>query len=581
MSKKLIIGVAALIALIAGLAGAALIKPQDSTGSGAAAAGQDLAAATQKLGAGDFSGAAAILEKITAADPTNAAAWRFLGFADLKQKRYADARAAYAKLLSLQPDSPVALYNTGVAYALEGNKDAAFQWLAKAKATKKIDMTQIQADDDLASLAKDPRFAALLPKPEEFAHPFLASENVRVLREWDGEAMGDQFGWIARSLGDVDGDGVQDFVTSAPGSSAGGKDAGRVYVYSTKTGKLLWKADGAAGDELGTGVELAGDVNKDGVPDVVAGAPGGGRAYVYSGRDGRVLLTLNAESKNDTFGRHCSFAGDVDGDGYDDVIIGAPTNAAGGKDAGRAYVFSGKDGHRLATFTGERAGDQFGSTVAGYTRGGHMFLLVGSPMAGPRHTGRVYVYDRLDAKPRFVLESDATGARFGYMFMSVPGDVDGDGVPDLYATDFSNAAKGPWTGRAYVFSGKTGANLFTLTGETAGEGFGIGPAVAGDVDGDGRPDLIVGAWQYAGAAVSGGRAYLYSGRDGKLLKTYTCRIPGDTFGFDAVGMGDTDGDGTVDLLITSAWSGIKGNHSGRVFLISSGVRKASGKTAAK
>ena len=92
------------------------------------------------------------------------------------------------------------------------------------------------------------------------------------------------------------------------------------------------------------------------------------------------------------------------------------------------------------------------------------------------------------------------------------------------------------------------------------------------MDGDGRPDLIVGAWQYAGAAVSGGRAYLYSGRDGKLLKTYTCRIPGDTFGFDAVTLGDVDGDRSADFLITSAWSGISGFHSGRIFVISSGVR---------
>jgi hypothetical protein len=575
MSKKLIVATAA-IALFAGFAAAALISPQGST---APKPDQDLAAAQRKLGAGDFAGASADLEKITAADPKNQAAWRFLGFAYLKQKRYADARTAYGKLLALQPDSPVALYNTGVSFAMEGHRDPAFEWLQKAKATKKIDMTQIEADDDLKPLAGDPRFAALLPKPEEFANPFVASDDVRVLREWDGEAMGDQFGWIARGIGDVDGDGVEDFVTSAPDHSATAKNAGRVYVYSTKTGKLLWKADGAAAeDELGTGVELAGDTNKDGVPDVVASAPGGGKAYVYSGRDGRVLLTLSAESKDDMFGRHVSYAGDVDGDGYDDVIVGAPSNAAGGKDAGRAYVFSGRDGHRLIAWTGERAGDQFGSTVAGYRRDGRTFLLVGAPMAGPRKTGRVYVYDRLDAKPRFVLESDETGARFGYMFMSVPGDLDGDGVPDLYATDFSNAAKGPSTGRAYAFSGKTGAKLLTLTGEGAGEGFGIGPAAAGDVDGDGRPDLIVGAWQYAGAAVSAGRAYLYSGRDGKLMKTYTCRIPGDTFGFDAVGLGDTDGDGTVDLLITSAWSGIKGNHSGRVFLISSGVRKA-GKTA--
>jgi hypothetical protein len=104
-----------------------------------------------------------------------------------------------------------------------------------------------------------------------------------------------------------------------------------------------------------------------------------------------------------------------------------------------------------------------------------------------------------------------------------------------------------------------------------GEGFGTSPSVAGDVDGDGRDDLIVGAWQYGRVAESAGRAYLYSGRDGRLLRTFTCRTPGDTFGFDAVGLGDVDGDGTVDLLITSGWSGASGHHSGRVFVISSGV----------
>ena len=99
------------------------------------------------------------------------------------------------------------------------------------------------------------------------------------------------------------------------------------------------------------------------------------------------------------------------------------------------------------------------------------------------------------------------------------------------------------------------------------------PSNAGDVDGDGHADLIVGAWQYAGAAVSGGRAYLYSGKDGHLLKTFTCRTPGDTFGFDSVSMGDIDHDGTMDFLITSAWSAVHRFHSGRMFIVSSGIRK--------
>ncbi|MBV9434744.1 MAG: FG-GAP repeat protein, partial [Acidobacteria bacterium] len=95
--------------------------------------------------------------------------------------------------------------------------------------------------------------------------------------------------------------------------------------------------------------------------------------------------------------------------------------------------------------------------------------------------------------------------------------------------------------------------------------------IAGDVDGDGHADLIVGSWQYSFAAIGGGRAYLYSGKDGHLIRTYTCRTPGDTFGFDAVSMGDVSGNGMSALLITSGWSGVHGFHSGRVFLISSGV----------
>jgi hypothetical protein len=560
MSKNLI---AVCLSLLAGT-----LAAHNSPGSGA-----EVASAQAKIASGDFAGATAILEKVVAADPKNQVAWRFLGFTYLKQKKVAESRGAYEKLLELSPNTPQAFYNIGVGYVMEGNKDAAFEWLGKAKATKRLDMTQIQVDEDLKPIANDPRFAALLPQPADFEKPFVDSEKVVLLREWNGEAQGDQFGWIARNLGDVDGDGVADVVTSAPSHATGGKDAGRVYVYSTKSGKLLWKVDGAAADELGTGVERAGDTNKDGVPDVVASAPGGGKAYVYSGRDGKVLLTLTAENKPDNFGRHASFAGDPDGDGYDDVIIGAPSNGAGGKDAGRAYVFSGKDGRKLITWTGERAGDAFGSTVAGYTDGKTKLLLVGAPKSGPRNTGRVYVYEGLAAKPKFVIDSDETGNALGYMFLSVPGDFDADGVADIFSTDFNNTARGLSTGRAYVHSGKTGKVLLTMTGETQGEAFGVGPATTGDVDGDGRPDLIIGAWQYAGAAVSGGRAYLYSGRDGKVLKTYTCRIPGDTFGFDAIGMGDTDGDGTVDLLITSGWSGVKGNHSGRVLLISSGVQK--------
>jgi len=526
-----------------------------------------LAAAMARMQAKDPAGAAKILEALTEREPKNGRAWRALANAQQALRDYDLAAAALQRALEVDPSVPAPLYTLGVVRALQGHTDEAFDCLGKARDSHKIDMTQIDFDPALQKLKVDPRFAGLHPVPKDFAEPFV--EPVKILHEWDGEAANDQFGWIARNILDVDGDGVPDFVTSAPTHGSSGSNAGRIYVYSTKSRKLLWSADGAAGDQLGTGVEGAGDTNKDGIPDVIASSPGGGKAFVYSGRDGKVLLSFVAEQAGDQFGQHASGAGDVDGDGYADVIVGAPAHGAG-----RAYVYSGKDGHVLLTLSGEAPGDQFGSTVAGRSHGAQFLLVVGAGAGGEQHKGRTYVYDSLEPKPKFTIDSDATGAALGGMFVSIPGDVDGDGNPDVYASDWQNSALGPMTGRVYVHSGKDGKRLFALTGEAQGEGFGTSPSIAGDVDGDGHADLIVGAWQFSGAAVGAGKAYLYSGANGNVLATYTCKTPGDTFGFDAVTLGDTDGDGTADFLITSGWSGVQGFHSGRVFLISSGIKKA-------
>lgn len=528
-------------------------------------------AALARIAANDPAGAAAILEAVTSAEPRNGRAWRNLGQVRQQLKQYEKAQQAYVQALVVEPEMPMPYFNLGVVAALAGRPDEAFDWLAKARASKRIDMTQMDSAPALASLKLDPRYAALLPTAADFEHPFV--EDVTVLREWRGEHSGDQFGWIARNIGDVDGDGVPDIVTSAPSNGAAGTQAGRVYVYSTKTSQLLWKADGKAKDSLGSGIEAAGDTNKDGIPDVIASAPGGDYAVVYSGRDGKILLTLTAGEHGDQFGTHASGVGDVNGDGYADVIVGAPNNNTGGPQSGRAYVFSGKDGKILLTLTGEKSGDNFGSAVAGYTDKTHKFIIIGAGKGGPGKTGRVYVYRGLTDTPAFVIDSDTDGNALGAMFVSVLGDVDGDGVPDIYGSDWSNGAAGSRQGRVYVHSGKDGHRLFTLSGQTPGEGFGTSPSPAGDVDGDGHADLIVGAWQYSGAAIGGGRAYLYSGKDGHLIRTFTCKTPGDTFGFDAVTMGDINHDGQDDFLITSGWSAVNGFHTGRVFIISSGVKK--------
>jgi hypothetical protein len=565
--------------LLQGLALATLaIASAAASGEAARDQAKSLALATDALQNGKFREAIQLLSPAMPALATDASAWRSLGFAHLKLHESKEAQAAYAKSLALEPANVQPLFYLGVACAQIGEAEQAFGWFAKAKATRRVDMTQLAVEPDLAALRSDARYAALLPRPEEFADPFV--EPVRIIREWDGEAAGDQFGWIARSVGDVDGDGAPDFVTSAPTRNIQGENAGRVYVYSGRTGNLLWSVDGKPGDELGSGIESAGDVDGDGIPDVVASAPGSDTAYVYSGRDGHVLLTFHGEAKGDRFGEHVASAGDFNQDGHADIIIGAPGNSAGGKGAGRAYVYSGKDGHSLLTLTGARAGDAFGSSVGGFANSQHRFLIVGAPGAGRRKNGRVYVYKDLSPHPAFVIDAAPTGVALGAMFVSVLGDVDGDGVPDIFASDWSDGSKGPRTGRIYVHSGRTGQRLYTLNGETAGDGFGTTQSTAGDVNGDGRADLIVGSWQYGGAAQSGGRAYLFNGPTGRLLRTYTSRIPGDTFGFDAVGLGIPECGGEAQLLITAGWSGIHGFHSGRIFLIASGIPVACGEPRA-
>ena len=512
----------------------------------------------------DPAAAAKILEGVTAREPGNARAWRLLGVARHQARDYQRAIEAYQQALAIQPD-PAATYNIGASYARLSDSDRAFDWLAKARATKQVDMSYLLVDPDFASLKDDPRVPALLPSKADFANPFV--ENVRIIREWQGEAANDQFGWVARGVGDIDKDGATDFVTSAP-FKGGSAPAGRIYLYSSKGGRLLWKVDGAPGERLGLTIEAAGDVNRDGIPDVAATGPGTGKGYVYSGRDGTVLLTLAGPGGAALSA--IAAAGDANGDGHADVLAGAaPRPPATG--VGKAFVFSGKDGSVLLALDGEREGDRFGSAVAGHTAGKQTLLIIGAAGGGERRTGRVYVFKGLSPKPAFTIEADETGAALGAMFVAVAGDVDKDGTADVYASDFPNQAKGPSTGRVYVHSGKTGARLLTLTGTAAGEGFGTSASAAGDLDGDGHADLAVGAWQHAGAAPSGGRIYLHSGRDGRLLGTITCRTPFDTLGFDSVGIGDVDGDGMVDLLVTSAYSAINGYHSGRVFVVSSGL----------
>lgn len=521
----------------------------------------EIARAQRLLAASQFDSAARVLEPLTRSAPQNGQAWVLLGQAHRGLGHYDAAVESLGKAFAIPASRRRAALLLFLTTADSGRRDEAFRWLGEVRSSG-VDFTTLVGNPEVERLRGDRRFAVLFPSRAELERPF--AERVRIIHEWRGDSAGAEFGWIARGIGDVDGDGAEEVTVSAPGHPPVGSGKGEVFVYSGRSGALLWRREGESGALLGTSLEAAGDVNADGTPDVVAGAPGVNAVIVYSGRDGAELLRLAGDSADQGLGGSAAGIGDFDGDGRGDLVAGASQSNAAGAGAGRAYVFSGKDGRRLLTLDGEQPGDGFGSATGG---GAGRFFIIGAVGGGQRRRGRIYVYDRLDARPRFVRDADSTGQAFAGMFVSLAGDVNADGTPDVFTTDFPNNAKGPATGRAYVYSGKDGTELLVLTGDTAGVGYGVGAAHTGDVNADGHDDLVIGAWQHYAQAWSGGAIFVASGKDGRVLRTITGRVPGETLGFDAVGIGDVDGDGLADYLVTSAWSVVNGYRSGRTYIV--------------
>ncbi len=380
-------------------------------------------------------------------------------------------------------------------------------------------------------------------------------ERCTVIHEFTGENGGDTFGWVSDDVGDLDGDQVHDLIITANQYDSGLNNVGRAYVYSGATGLLLFPpiTGTLSGEQLGRDVDPAFDVNNDRQADLIVGASqnGPGRAYVFSGSDGSLLRTFTGQSTGDGFGSAVAGLDDIDGDGFADVAIGASGNDGAGSNAGRVYVYSGQNGTLICTADGVAAGNLFGNGVAriGDIDGdGKNDFAVGAQNAGGG-PGRAYVFLAADClaaaggtvAPHFTLTPPAPASGFGLFFID-GGDMNADGTPDIYVSDFS-------ANRAHVFDGTDGSLLETFTG--AG-GFGIGRFV-GDVTGDGRHDLLLASWIHPGGGTQAGRADLFNGGGlQQILDTWTHDVPFAQFGFDANGMGDVNGDGKTDYLVTAA-----------------------------
>ncbi len=401
----------------------------------------------------------------------------------------------------------------------------------------------------------------------------------RTLLTVTGNNTGDQAGSSAcTTAADLNGDGYPDIVVTAPTASS---NAGAVYIYfggpAPRTAPDV-TLTGEASSQFGSSVSAAGDVNGDGYPDLIVGAPtyssSSGRAYVFYGgstlaskaaSSADVILTGEASS---AFGYSVSTAGDLNADGLADVIVGA---SAYSSNAGRAYLFYGgstltSKGAGSADFilTGE-AGSYFGCSVsaAGDVNGDSRADVIVGAYGYSNNTGRAYVFyggptmaSKGAASADVILTGEMISSSFGGSVAGA-GDLNGDGRSDLVIGAGSVSAG---TGRAYVFYG--GPTLATkgaasadviLTGESTSSAFGGRVAAAGDVNGDGRPDLLVGA---SGYNSNTGRAYVFLGGSSLTSKSASnadillgAEAPGNYFGQAVAGVGDVNGDGYADIIV--------------------------------
>jgi hypothetical protein len=367
-------------------------------------------------------------------------------------------------------------------------------------------------------------------------------EPVHVIWQHTGATPGGNFGWAVSGLADVNHDGAADAIIGEPFP-----DRGTTWVLSGATGAVLRSFPGEPGDGNGYAIADAGDTNRDGYHDILSGAPGQvpaavGRAYLYSGRDGRLLHVFTGAATGETFGSAVSSAGDVDRDGHADLLIGAPGHAGGGI----AYVYSGRTYRLLYSILAPDTTHTFGAgtgTTDDLDGDRIPDEIVGGGGAG-------YVFSGATGRELYPLPPSAAAKQFGTFFLAGVGDVNGDHVPDVYGGDYAAFDNGPGSGFAAVYSGRDGTPLHSWLGAPgAGTGPGRG---AGDVDGDHRPDIAVGSYTSSDGAPNAGRIDIFSGRTGKPLRTITSTTPNEQLGFDAVGVGDVNRDGRPDLLGSAA-----------------------------
>ncbi|NBB14522.1 hypothetical protein GVN21_04005 [Caulobacter sp. SLTY] len=457
-----------------------------------------------------------------------------------------------------------------------------------------------------------------------------------------GVAEIDQAGYSVASAGDVNGDGIDDLIIGARVADPNGQNSGASYVVfgsaSARPASIdLADLDGTNGfrisgtaesDYTGRSVSSAGDVNGDGYADLFIGGRNSG--FVVFGADGGFSANLNLSSLNgsngfrmigggDQTGRSVSSAGDVNGDGLDDMIIGAHNAILNGGGSGESYVvfgteegfsatvdlsaLDGPDGFRISG--AEAYGSGYAVASAGDVNGdGVGDLIIGARFANANYGGAYVVFgdaggfgadldlSALDGDNGFSLSgvgwNDWTGGS-----VSSAGDVNGDGFDDVIIGATQVDGNGSNAGAAFVVFGAAdgfaadldlaaldGTNGFRISGGAAGDYAGRSVASAGDINGDGFDDVIVGASGADSNGSQSGSSYVVFGAAGgfaavvqvsSLDGTNGFRIVGATAqeisGWSVDGAGDVNQDGLDDLIVGAWGAFVNGVSTGAAYVI--------------
>jgi hypothetical protein len=403
---------------------------------------------------------------------------------------------------------------------------------------------------------------------------------------YDGDQSGDEMGYAVACAGDVNGDGYDDLAVGAPHDIGAVDREGIVYLFAGHPNgpdtTPDWQAgSGQKGSLFGAAIGTAGDVNDDGYDDLIVGAPGynngttkTGAVLLYCGSDEGLdsvpAWSYISSQKDSNLGIAAGTAGDVNGDGTDDVVVGARWYDNGEVNEGAVLVFYGLGVCDLAatpdwTFEGGQQDGALGRSVAttGDVNGdGYDDVIAGAPYYDGEHQdeGAAFIFygsaAGLAAGPGWTAYGGQADALFGSS-VAAAGDVNGDGYDDVVigAPFYDRGQEDEGTALVY-YGSATGPGPFpawTASGRQAGQQFGISVAAAGDVNGDGYGDVVVGAAHYRRDQALEGAALIFFGSARGLGSAPGWLAEGDKaeteFGYAVSATGKISDDSLAGILV--------------------------------